>query len=337
MQLLVAETRNRMHMLGILLHLTILYAQEGEPMSNLLNDIAHCESGTCAPCSAIRTILQPTEKDLGGFTVRRLMPSDALKSVGPFVFFDHLGPAQFQPGTGIDVRPHPHIGLATVTYLFEGEILHRDNLGNVQPIRPAEINWMTAGRGTVHSERTPAALREAGHFVHALQLWVALPEELEETEPAFSHYDAHQLPAIGVDGISLRVMVGEAFGVTSPVKTCSPTLYLEAQLKKGAVFVLPDGVGERAVYVVSGHLQARETTIPRYCMATFDPVPGIELTAAEDSRLVVIGGKPLGKRTVWWNLVAARRELIERAKAEWKAGLFPKIPGETEFIRLPGE
>jgi hypothetical protein len=264
------------------------------------------------------------------------MPSDTLKSVGPFVFFDHLGPAQFQPGTGIDVRPHPHIGLATVTYLFEGEILHRDSLGNVQPIRPAEINWMTAGRGIVHSERTPPALRETGHSVHALQLWIALPEEHEETEPAFFHYDAHQLPVIDMKGMSLRVMLGEAFGVISPVKTYSPTLYLEAQLKAGAVFALPDGIEERAVYVVSGRLQARDTTIPCHCLAAFDPVPRIELTAIEDSRLVVIGGHPLGKRTVWWNLVATRRDLIERAKSEWRAGLFPKIPGETEFIPLPG-
>jgi len=306
-------------------------------MSNLLNDVAHCESGPCSPCSAIRTILQPMDKDLGGFAVRRLMPADTLKSVGPFVFFDHLGPAEFQPGTGIDVRPHPHIGLATITYLFAGEILHRDSLGNVQPIRPAEINWMTAGRGIVHSERTPPTLRETGHSVHALQLWVALPEDFEETQPAFFHYDARQLPAFDMEGVSLRVMIGEAMGAISPVRTYSPTLYLDAQLKKGAVLAVPDEIEERAVYVVSGRLQARDTAIPLHCMAVFDPVPGIELTAVEDSRLVVIGGQSLGKRTVWWNLVSSRRDLIERAKAEWKAGCFPKIPGETEFIPLPGE
>lgn len=306
-------------------------------MSNLLNDATHCDHEACAPCSAIRTILQPSDKDLSGFTVRRLMPSEGLKSVGPFVFFDHLGPAQFQPGTGIDVRPHPHIGLATVTYLFEGEILHRDSLGNVQPIRPGAINWMTAGRGIVHSERTSPALRASGHSVHALQLWVALPEEHEETEPAFFHYDAQQLPAIELDGVSLRVMIGEAFGAISPVKTYSPTLFLEARITAGAVFELPEGIEELAVYVVSGQLQSRDTTIPNHCLAVFEPVGGIRLTAVEDSRLVVIGGQPLGQRTVWWNLVATRKDLIERAKAEWKAGLFPKIPGETEFIPLPGE
>jgi len=306
-------------------------------MSDLLNDVGHCIEEACLPCRAIRTILHPKDKDLGGFSVRRLLPAESLKSVGPFVFFDHLGPAQFQPGTGIDVRPHPHIGLATVTYLFEGEILHRDSLGHVQPIRPGEINWMTAGRGIVHSERTPPALRDTGHSVHALQLWIALPEQQEEVEPAFFHYDAHLFPVTEVEDIFIRVLIGEAFGVTSPVKTFSPTLYLEAKVKKGAVFALPDEVGERAVYVVSGCLQARDTFIPSYCMAVFDSVSGIELTATEDSRLVFIGGQPLGKRTVWWNLVATRRELIERAKAEWKAGHFPKIPGETEFIPLPGE
>lgn len=306
-------------------------------MSTLWHDVTNGDAGKVPPGSAIRTILHPVDKDLGGFSVRRLIPCAALKSVGPFVFFDHLGPAQFQPGTGVDVRPHPHIGLATVTYLFDGEILHRDNLGNVQPIRPGEINWMTAGRGIVHSERTPPPLRASGHLVHALQLWVALPEEFEETAPEFLHYDAHQFPSIDRQGLSLRVMIGEAFGVTSPVKTWSPTLYLAAQLKKGAVFVLPDGVGERAAYVVSGHIQTREATIPRHCLAAFNAVSGIELTAAEDSRLVVIGGRPVGKRTVWWNLVATRRALIEKAKADWKAGRFAKIPGETELIPLPEE
>lgn len=306
-------------------------------MSNLFEESAHCTPEICPPRAALRTILEPTDRDLGGFSVRRLMPSDRLKSVGPFVFFDHLGPARFAPGTGIDVRPHPHIGLATITYLFEGEILHRDSLGQVQPIRPGEINWMTAGRGIVHSERTPPDLRQAGHDLHALQLWVALPEEQEETAPEFLHYDAAQLPSIEKEGLSLRIMVGEAFGVTSPVKTYSPTLYVEAKLTKGATIALPEGVKERAAYVVTGNLKFRDRLISSHHMAVFDDAPGVELIAAEDSRLVIIGGKPLGKRTVWWNLVASRRELIEKAKAAWKNGQFPKVPGETEFIPLPGE
>ncbi|WP_429886575.1 pirin family protein [Geoalkalibacter halelectricus] len=306
-------------------------------MSNFFSDVAHCERGPCGPCSAIRTLLDPQEKDLGGFRVRRLMPSDELKAVGPYVFFDHLGPVRFEPGTGIDVRPHPHIGLATVTYLFEGEILHRDSLGNVQSIQPAEINWMTAGRGIVHSERTPPALRRSGHDLHALQLWVALPEEHEETEPNFFHYDGDQLPTLETQGVSVRIMIGEAFGVRSPVKTYSPTLYLEARIPKGAEFALPDGVDERAVYVVSGRLKARDTTLNAHQMAVFDATSGVALSAEQDSRLVLIGGKPLGKRTVWWNLVASRRELIEKAKADWKAGRFPQVPEETEFIPLPGD
>lgn len=305
-------------------------------MSNLLTDPAHCEAGMHRPCPAVRTILHPVDKDLGGFSVRRLMPSDRLKSVGPFVFFDHLGPAQFQPGTGIDVRPHPHIGLATVTYLFDGEILHRDNLGSIQPIRPAAINWMTAGRGIAHSERTPPELRAAGHTLHALQLWVALPAAQEETAPAFFHYDASELPTVEREGAALRVMIGAAYGVASSVKTYSPTLYLEARLEKGATLPLPEGVEELAVYVVSGSLRTHGTTIPCHCLAAFDPVPGVVLTAVEESRLVIIGGQPLGKRIVWWNLVATRRELIEGAKAAWQAGRFPNIPGETEFIPLPG-
>jgi hypothetical protein len=305
-------------------------------MSDLLTGPAHCEAGTHPCCPAVRAILHPVDRDLGGFSVRRLLPSDRLKSVGPFVFFDHLGPAQFQPGAGIDVRPHPHIGLATITYLFAGEILHRDNLGSIQPIRPTEINWMTAGRGIAHSERTPPDLRAAGHTLHALQLWVALPAAQEESAPAFFHYDASQLPTIDRDGAALRIMIGAAYGVVSPVKTYSPTLYLEARLGKGVALALPDGAEELAVYVVSGSLRVQDTAIPSHCLAVLDPAAEVALTAVEESRLVIIGGQPLGKRIVWWNLVATRRELIEAAKAAWQAGGFPAIPGETEFIPLPG-
>lgn len=305
-------------------------------MSDLLNAVGHCAPETCPPSSAVCTILHPQVKDLGSFSVRRLLPADTLKSVGPFVFFDHLGPAQFLPGQGIDVRPHPHIGLATITYLFEGEILHRDNLGQVQPIRPGEINWMTAGRGIVHSERTPPEVRAAGHVLHALQLWVALPEDQEETTPEFFHYDAKLLPALEREGVFLRVMIGEAFGLVSPVKTYSPTLYLEVQLRQGADFLLPDGPEERGVYLISGSIHAQGHEISAHSLALFTPQTCLKLTAKEDSRLVIIGGRPLGKRTVWWNLVASRRELIEKAKSDWQAGRFPKIPGETEFIPLPG-
>ena len=305
-------------------------------MSDLLNDVGHCSPEDALLCPAIRTILHPVDKDLGGFSVRRLLPADTLNALGPFVFFDHLGPAQFTPGAGIDVRPHPHIGLATITYLFAGELLHRDSLGHVQPIRPGEINWMTAGRGIVHSERTPPALRATGHSIHALQLWVALPEALEETAPAFFHHGAGQLPTVAVAGGSVRVLIGAAFGAASPVVACSPTLCLEVRLDKGAVFPLPEGVAERGLYVVAGAVRVQGKVIAAHRLAVFTAAPGVELQATEECRLVVLGGDPLGKRTVWWNLVATRRELIERAKADWQAGRFPPVPGESEFIPLPG-
>ena len=303
-------------------------------MSDLLDHSDDCAC-TESPRSSIRYILQPVEKDLGGFSVRRLLPATDVRAVGPFVFFDHLGPAWFEPGKGIDVRPHPHIGLATITYLFEGEILHRDSLGSVQPIRPKAINWMTAGRGIAHSERTPPEVRSAGHTLHALQLWVALPAEDEETDPAFFHYDEAELPESVDAQRSVRVMVGEAFDLTSPVRTWSQTLYIEVSLKAGTKITLPENVEEKAVYLVSGVLQSGGTALPQHSMVIFDSCPGIELVAKQDSRLVIIGGAPLGKRTTWWNLVSSRKELIEQAKRDWQEGAFPKIPGETEFIPLP--
>jgi hypothetical protein len=303
-------------------------------MSDLLDHSDDCAC-TKAPRSSIRYILQPVEKDLGGFSVRRLLPATDVRAVGPFVFFDHLGPAWFEPGKGIDVRPHPHIGLATITYLFEGEILHRDSLGSVRPIRPRAINWMTAGRGIAHSERTPPEVRSAGHTLHALQLWVALPAEDEETDPAFFHYEEAELPESVDAQKSVRVMVGEAFGLTSPVRTWSQTLYVEVSLKAGTKITLPENVEEKAVYLVSGVLQSGGTALPQHAMVIFDNSPGIELVAKEDSRLVIIGGAPLGKRTIWWNLVSSRKELIEQAKRDWQEGAFPKVPGETEFIPLP--
>ncbi|MDT8419443.1 MAG: pirin family protein [Desulfuromonadales bacterium] len=304
-------------------------------MSDLIGQKTACLSHIDAPCSVVKLLLKPKEKDLDKATVRRLMPTTDLRSVGPFVFFDHLGPAVFAPGKGIDVRPHPHIGLATITYVFAGEILHRDSLGEVQPIRPNEINWMTAGRGIVHSERTPPELRAQGHILHALQLWVALPEADQETDPAFYHYASQVLPLREEPGRSVRVMIGEAFGLSSEVRTWSPTLYAEVNLKAGRSVIVPDQVEERAAYVISGEVTASDISIPRHTMAVFDCAEGIELTARQDSRLVFIGGTPLGKRTVWWNLVSTRKELIEKAKQNWRENRFAKVPGETEFIPLP--
>lgn len=303
-------------------------------MSDMLkkSGSAACNTG---PCPAIRCLLEPVEKDLGGFSVRRLLPAAGLQAVGPFVFFDHLGPARFAPGRGIDVRPHPHIGLATITYLFEGEILHRDNLGSVQPIQPGAVNWMTAGRGIVHSERTPPTIRARGHTLHALQLWVALPASEEETDPAFCHYDAAELPEKTDQGGNVRVMIGSAFGLESPVRTFSQTLYAEVNIKAGAKFILPDHVEELGVYLIAGRLSVAGVILPSHTMAVFNPSADIELCAEQDLRLVIIGGQPLGKRTIWWNLVASRKELIEKAKRDWQAGSFPQVPGETEFIPLP--
>ncbi len=304
-------------------------------MSDLTDNDSCYKKDRQPECTAILKLLNPVERDLGGFSVRRFLPSKELANVGPFIFFDHLGPAVFSPGEGIDVRPHPHIGLATVTYVFAGEILHRDSLGHVQPIRPNEINWMTAGKGIVHSERTGPELRQQGHTLEALQLWLALPENEQECEPFFTHFDEAALPQVELEKATVRVMIGEAFGVTSAVKTHSPTLYVEVQLEKGGKIALPDNVEERAVYVVSGRLKADESRIAQHEMSLFDQTPGIELEAAEPTRLVIIGGTPLGKRTVWWNLVSSRKDLIEKAKQDWQEKTFPKVPEETEFIPLP--
>lgn len=304
-------------------------------MSDIIPGEAICQKRQFAEGSAIKLLLDPSKRDLGGFSVRRFLPSKELANVGPFIFFDHLGPAVFPPGEGIDVRPHPHIGLATVTYLFSGEILHRDNLGHVQPIRPHEINWMTAGKGIVHSERTGPELRQQGHTLEALQLWIALPEEEQECEPFFTHYGEESLPMIEKDGVKIRVLIGKAFGMEAAVKTHSPTFYVEVQLQEGGRILLPEGFEERAVYVVSGQVKAAENCIDPHLMALFDQSSGVELEALEPTRLVIIGGKPLGKRTVWWNLVSSRRDLIEKAKQDWTENRFPKVPGETEFIPLP--
>jgi len=303
-------------------------------MSDLLQNAMN-EKCSRPSCSAIEMIIDPHEKDLGGFNVRRCLPAPEKKMVGPFIFFDHAGPATFSLGEGLDVRPHPHINLATITYLFEGEILHRDNLGKVQPIRPGEINLMVAGSGIVHSERTPPEIRSAGHTLHALQLWIALPEEHEEIEPSFYHYASNELPLLKKAGVSIRVMIGEAFGLKSPVRTFSPTLYVEASLEAAATLELPDSVGERGVYIISGSVMTQGTRLEPCRMILFDSSTGLKLTANEPTRLVIIGGEPLGNRKIWWNFVSSRPERIEQAKKDWLENRFNDVPGETESIPLP--
>lgn len=304
-------------------------------MSITFDDLTNECPSRKGQCSAIELIIEPREKDLGGFSVRRVLPVAQRQMVGPWIFFDHMGPACFSAGTGINVRPHPHINLATVTYLFEGEIFHRDSLGFEQPIRPGAINLMVAGKGIVHSERERAEVHSVDHKLHGLQLWLALPEEDEECEPAFYHYDEAAIPSTNVGGIEVRVMMGTAYGVTSPVKTFAETLYLEALLKEGQSLKLPESE-ERAVYVVSGGLLALDSPVSACEMAIFSPEPGVEITATEDSRIAVIGGETMQRRHMFWNFVSSRAERIEKAKIDWKTGHFPKIVAEgDEFIPLP--
>lgn len=277
-------------------------------------------------------------KDLGGgFTVRRLLPALQRRSVGPFLFFDHFGPVTVEPSAQYDVRPHPHIGLATVTYLFEGAIAHRDSVGSVQEIQPGAINWMTAGRGIVHSERRPDRLLRKTYVNHGLQLWAALPLLQEEVEPSFKHTPAADIPELVVDGATVRVLIGEAFGRTSPVATLSPTLYLDIALPVDGLLTLPPLAQEMAVYVVSGDLVLDDEGVPAHTLAVLPDGQGATLRAAGGAvRLVVVGGDPLdAPRHIWWNFVSSRKERIVQAAQDWEDQAFGKVPGETEWIPLP--
>ena len=284
----------------------------------------------------IRLQLAGHEKDLGGgFKVRRLLPSAALRSVGPFIFFDHFGPAPEVPGVNHDVRPHPHIGLATVTYLFEGAMMHRDSLGTQQLIEPGAINWMTAGRGIVHSERRPTHLNEVSYVNHGLQLWTALPREHEEDEPAFSHTPAASIPERRVNGALVRVLVGEAFGKRSPVPALSRTLYLDVNMPAAGTLELPALAPELALYPIEGEWRVDDEKVDVGKMAALQAAPA-RLEAGSAARLVVIGGEPLdGPRHLWWNFVSSRRERIIQASADWQAQRMGQVAGDSEFIALP--
>ncbi len=284
--------------------------------------------------------LSSHDKDLGGgFLVRRLLPALQQRAVGPFVFFDHFGPIAAGPADDHDVRPHPHIGLATVTYLFEGAQVHRDSTGVVQRIEPGAINWMTAGRGIVHSERTPDELRGRERVSHGLQLWAALPAEDEELEPSFSHTPASAIPELRRPGASVRVLIGSAFGVTSPVPTRSPTLYLDLALEDGALLELPGALArERALYAVAGAFTVDGEPVPAQTMGVLDEGRSVRVHAEQPTRLVLIGGEPLGARHMWWNFVSSRKERIVQAADDWAAQpnqAFPQVPGERDFIALP--
>lgn len=273
-------------------------------------------------------------KDLGGFTVTRLLPHVRQRAVGPFIFLDHMGPADFPPGAGVDVRAHPHIGLATVTFLFSGALIHRDSLGTVQEIRPGDVNWMTAGSGIVHSERSPEP--RVGGDLHGLQAWVALPNADEEMPPAFEHYPAASMPKIALPGISLQLIAGEILGIRSPVRTRSAILYLAGSMAAGARFELPAQPLERALYVVNGQLRVGDTDVPAGTLLVLPENEAIDLSAVGDSHIAILGGEPLdGPRHLFWNFVSSRPERIELAKEDWRAQRFPVVPGEHEFIPLP--
>ena len=281
-------------------------------------------------------VLNPNLRDLGGLRVQRLLPAFPHRMVGPFIFFDHFGPAAFGPGNGADVRPHPHIGLATVTYLFDGAMMHRDSLGTVQRIEPGDVNWMTAGIGIVHSERTPPEERAAGHRLHGLQTWVALPKDREAVEPSFSHHPKRSLPQISLPGVTLRLLAGSAFGSKAPTPTFSPIFYVAVEMEKGATFDLPPEHEERGVYVVEGEVSVDGLNLPPHHLALLPAGETVRIAAASPARVALLGGAKMdGDRLIWWNFVASSRALIDQGSERWRARAFPAVPGETEFIPLP--
>jgi hypothetical protein len=291
--------------------------------------------------AAVQTIA-PVSRDLGGgFTVRRLLPSAERQAVGPFVFFDHFGPVDAEPGVDHDVRPHPHIGLSTVTYLYEGAMQHHDSTGARQRIVPGAVNWMTAGRGVVHSERTPVDLREQARRIQGLQLWAALPEDREEDAPAFEHTPASAIPeCAAATGVTARVLVGEAFGATSPVTAPSPTLLVDLRLAPGAVLTLAPaatpGASERALYAVEGSISIDGAAMASLQLVVLPSGAAAEVVAGDaGARLALIGGQPLGVRHLYWNFVSSRRERVRQAAEDWSAGRFPALPGEPDTISLP--
>jgi redox-sensitive bicupin YhaK (pirin superfamily) len=286
---------------------------------------------------SVSTVLKGHEKDLGGgMMVRRYLPSAAKQAVGPFIFFDHFGPIDVAPGANHDVRPHPHIGLATVTYLFEGAMDHRDSLGTFQRIEPGAINLMTAGKGITHSERTPQDLAHRPHRTHGLQLWLALPKDDEECEPCFEHTPSAAIPSFEVDGAKVRVLIGTAFGKTSPVKTYGQTLYLDVALQEGQQLGLAGLPEEAAIYPIGGALAVDGVPLALHTMALLDTRTAQRVTAASDAQFVVIGGAALdGHRSLLWNFVSSRKERVLQAAQDWEAGRFPQVPGETERIPFP--
>lgn len=284
----------------------------------------------------VETVIIPNMRDIGDFSVRRILPAPKRRAVGPFVFFDHMGPTTFNPGAGLDVRPHPHIGLSTLTYLYEGSILHRDSLGFKQLIAPGAVNWMTAGRGIVHSERSSDTARAQGQTLMGLQVWVALPKAFEQCAAQFVHYSVASLPEIEADGARVRVVAGECFGAHARLETQSPLFYADVNLAPGGVLKIDADYTERAIYLVTGAIEVDGCRFSDGQMAVLKPAAEIIVRSATGAVFVVVGGEPLdGPRHLWWNFVASDRELIEQAKADWREGKFGHVPGDTDFIPLP--
>ena len=286
-------------------------------------------------CAAIQHVIVPRARDLGGFAVRRALPSAKTQMIGPFIFFDQMGPAEFLIGSGIDVRPHPHIGLATVTYLFQGELWHRDSLGTSVVISPGEVNLMTAGRGIVHSERETSEAKARRREMFGIQAWLALPKAAEETAPAFAHHGLAELPRIEGEGKRVRLVMGEMLGARAPVEFPHPTLYAEAVLAPGAVLPLDPHYDERAVYVASGEIDIAGERFEAGRLLVFRPGDRISILATSNARLMVLGGEPMdGPRHIWWNFVSSSKDRIEAAKADWQSARFPLVPGD-ELDRIP--
>ena len=293
--------------------------------------------GDAAAADAIEMVIVPRARDLGGFEVRRALPAAGKQMVGPFIFFDQFGPVLMKAGQGIDVRPHPHIGLSTVTWLFDGAIHHRDSLGSAQPIAPGELNWMTAGKGIVHSERTSAPDLARDRNVFGIQSWVALPKQFEETAPAFEHVAMERLPVIADGGITARVIAGTVYGATSPVKTHSDLFYADVQMLAGSQLPLPVEHEERGVFVAEGEVEVAGQSFPAGRLLVFRPGDAITLRAVQNARIMLLGGAPMdGPRHIWWNFVSSSKDRIEAAKDDWKHARFGLVPGdETDFIPLP--
>ncbi|HEV7338999.1 MAG TPA: pirin family protein [Bosea sp. (in: a-proteobacteria)] len=293
-------------------------------------------TGDPKSCDALELVIVPRVRDLGGFNVRRALPHGRRQMVGPFIFFDHFGPVQFIAGQGMDVRPHPHIGLATVSYLFDGRITHRDSEGNVQEISPGAMNLMTAGKGISHSERTPGADRDGKHQMYGLQSWIALPAGKEEIAPSFQHYAAEEMPIISDNGVKARVIAGSAFGKTSPVAMVSDWFYVEVTLGASMSVPLDADHEERAIYVVSGEVEIAGDRFEGPRLLIFKPGDRITVRATQPSVMMFLGGAALeGPRYIWWNFVSSSKERIEQAKEDWKQGRFGQVPDESEFIPLP--